>query len=112
MTEFTERLNNRRKELGLSVQDVVAALQLQGVDLTYQAVAAWFNGGRGERWSPEVLHIVLELLQTDLPTTVGNKPTAAPDFSSPIYNAVARELASLSPQQQAALLSLIKSFRA
>jgi transcriptional regulator with XRE-family HTH domain len=111
MTEFTDRLNERRKELGLTVQDVLSSLQLQGVDLTYQAVAGWFNGARGERWSPEILLAVLDLLQTDLRTLVGGEAPIQPDLSGPIYNAVAREIASLPEPQQAALLSLLRSFR-
>ena len=111
MDTFTARLNARRQELGLTVQDVVSALQLQGVSAAYQTVAAWFNGGRGERWEPATLHAVLSLLQTDLAAMLGASAPSPPDFASPILTATSRELASLPEHQQVAILSLIKSFR-
>ena len=111
MTEFTDRLDQRRKELGLTVQDVVSALQLSGLDISYQAVASWFNGGRGERWEPETLLMLLDLLQTDLRTVVGGGVSVVPDLSNPIYNAAAREIGSLSEPQQAALLTLLRTLR-
>lgn len=111
MDTFTSQLNARRQAMNMSVQDVASALQLQGLTVAYSTVAAWFNGGRGERWEPVTLHAVLTLLQTDLPTVLGGDAPKAPDFTSPIYNATARELASLSEQQQVAVLALIKSFR-
>jgi hypothetical protein len=112
MSDFTDFIDSRRKELGLSLTDVRLLLQLRGVAIAYPTVASWFNGDRGDRWKPDELLVLLELLQTDLTSAVRNHPTGAPDFSGPIYNAVSREIASLTEQQQAALLSLIKSFRA
>ena len=111
MSEFTDRIDSRRRELGLTIADVTSALQLQGVEVAYPTVAAWFNGGRGDRWRPEELFALLELLQTDLAVVIGNGLAATPDLSGPIYNAISRELASLTAQQQAALLSLVKSFQ-
>ena len=111
MSYFTDFINARRKELGLTLTDVQSLLQLKGVDVAYPTVASWFNGERGDRWKPDELLVLLELLQTDLAAAVGNNTSATPDLSGPIYNAVAREAMSLTEQQQAALLSLIKSFR-
>lgn len=111
MDTFTARLNARRQELGLSVQDITSALQIQGISVAYPTVAAWFNGGRGERWEPATLHAVLSLLQTDLTAMLGASAPTAPDFSIPILAATSRELASLPEHQQVAVLSLIKSFR-
>jgi transcriptional regulator with XRE-family HTH domain len=112
MSDFTDRIDSRRKELDLSLADVVSLLQLHGVDVAYQTVASWFNGERGDRWKPSELLILLGLLQTDLAAMAGNGLSELPDLSSPIYNATSRELASLTELQQVALLSLIKSFRA
>ena len=112
METFSELLNARRLELGLSIQDVASALKLKGIAVAYPTVAAWFNGGRGERWEPATLQSVLSLLQTDLASMVGGLPhTGSVDLSGPLYNAVAREIASLPEHQQVAVLSLIKSFR-
>jgi hypothetical protein len=112
MSDFTDHIDSRRKELGLSVSDVVSLLQLHGVDVVHQTVASWFNGERGDRWKPAELLVLLNLLQTDLSAMVGNGISKSPDLSSPIYNATSRELHSLTDLQQVALLSLIKSFRA
>ena len=110
-SSFSARINSRRRELGLSVQDIVSALQLLGISAAYPTVAAWFNGGRGERWEPDTLHALLTLLQTDLATLAGGLVPAPPDFSSPLYQATARELVALTEHQQVAVISLIKSFR-
>jgi hypothetical protein len=111
MSDFTDRINSRRKELGLSITDVVSLLQLRGVEVAYQTVASWFNGERGDRWKPSELLVLLGLLQTDLAAMAGDSLSELPDLTSPIYNATSRELASLRELQQVALLSLIKSFR-
>lgn len=110
MSAFTDALNARRVAIGLSVQDITEALQLRGIPAAYPTVAGWFNGGRGERWEPETLHAVLELLQTDLGTLLSKHAGRAPDFSDPIYSATSRAIAELTPAQQAAVLALIKSF--
>ncbi len=112
MSDFTDRIDARRKELGLSLADMVALLQLQRVDVAYPTVASWFNGERGDRWKPNELLVLLDLLQTDLAAMAGNGLSELPDLSNPIYNATYRELATLTESQQAALLSLIMSFRA
>lgn len=111
MSEFTDRLDARRKELGLSLRDLTSLLQLRGVDVSYETVAFWFRGKRGDRWRPDELVTLLALLQTDLTTMVTGADTTPPDLSGPIYNPVAREVALLPEEQQTALLAFIKSFR-
>lgn len=111
MSEFTDRLDARRKELGLSLRDLTSLLQLRGVDVSYETVAFWFRGKRGDRWRPDELVTLLALLQTDLKTMVTGADTTPPDMSGPIYNPVAREVALLPEEQQTALLAFIKSFR-
>ena len=111
MSEFTDRLDARRKELGLSLRDLTSLLQLRGVDVSYETVAFWFRGKRGDRWRPDELVPLLALLQADLKTMVTGADTTPPDLSGPIYNPVAREVALLPEEQQTALLAFIKSFR-
>ena len=111
MSEFTDRLDARRKELGLSLRDLTSLLQLRGIDVSYETVAFWFRGKRGDRWRPDELVTLLALLQTDLKTMVTGADTTPPDLSGPIYNPVAREVALLPEEQQTALLAFIKSFR-
>lgn len=111
MSEFTDRLDARRIEIGLSLRDLASLLQLKGVDVSYETVASWFRGKRGDRWRPDELVALLTLLQTDLKTMVTGAGTTPPDLSGPIYNPVFREVALLPDEQQTALLAFTKSFR-
>src|SRR3546814_20577758 len=47
MSRLSDNLTARRKQLGLTVPQVHAALQLMGVDVAKPTVYGWFNGNRG-----------------------------------------------------------------
>jgi hypothetical protein len=105
MSRFTDNLTARMKDLGMNVQDVTAALNQRGFDVAYSTVAGWLNGSRGERWIVKDLQGVLDVLQTDLAAMAGS----AELVEAPVPALTAREMQKLPPEQQQAVLAMVKA---
>lgn len=65
MSRLSDNLTARRKQLGLTVPQVHAALQLMGVDVAKPTVYGWLNGNRGFQ-NMDHLEAVCKVLQTDI----------------------------------------------
>lgn len=108
MTSFLDNLVARRKALGLTVEDVAAALNRRGMDVASSTVASWFNGNRGTRWKVDELRALLDVLQTDLQAMAGE---GAELVEAAVPAATAREMRDLSVEQQQAILTMVRSMR-
>lgn len=106
MTSFQSNLTKRRDELGKSVEDVMAEMNGRGFPVAYSTVAGWFNGSRGERWKVDELRALLDVLQTDLETMGSGE---AELVEEPVPAATAREMRRLTPEQQQAILAMVRS---
>lgn len=105
MSRFTDNLTARMRALGMNTQDVTAALNQRGINVAYSTVAGWLNGSRGERWAVKELQGVLDVLQTDLAAMAGE----AELVEAPVPAMTAREMQKLTPEQQQAVLAMVKS---
>lgn len=108
VSQFAYNLNKRRDELGLEVKDVAEELQRRGIKVVYSTVASWFNGTRGKRWDVDELATLLDILQTDLKAMGGN---SAELIEQPVPAMTAREMESLTPTQQQAILAMVRSMK-
>lgn len=108
MSTFHGNLTKRRDDLGMTVDDVVAELGRRGFVLAYSTVAGWFNENRGKRWKVDELRALLDVLQTDLESMGSGE---AELVEEPVPAATAREMRRLSPEQQQAILAMVRSMR-
>lgn len=104
MSQFTDNLTARMKQLGMEVTDVHAALSRRGITAEYSTVAGWLNGSRGTRWKVEELQGLLAVLQTDLAAMAGH----AELVEAPVPALTAHEMQKLSPEEQQAVLAMVK----
>src|SRR3546814_4839120 len=65
MSRLSDNLTARRKQLGLTVPQVHAALQLMGVDVAKPTVYGWLNGNRGFQ-NMDHLEAVCKVLKTEI----------------------------------------------
>ena len=105
MSQFTDNLDARRRELRMEIDDVVAAMNRRGFPVVYSTVAGWLNGNRGERWKVEELQGLLSVLKTDLAAMAGH----ARLVEAPLIAVAAGEMERLTPAQQQAILATIKA---
>lgn len=105
MSQFTDNLTARMKELGMELGDLTAELNRRGFDVAYSTVAGWLNGSRGERWKVDELQGLLDALQTDLAAMAGH----AELVEAPVPAITAREMQRLTPEQQQAVLAMVKA---
>lgn len=108
MSRFPENITSRRNDLGMSVEDVVSALQARGHAVEYSTVAGWFNGSRGKRWKVDELKSLLDILQTTLPAMAGDEAELVEDA---ISAATAREMRDLPPEKQQLIYAMVKSMK-
>lgn len=108
MTSFQSNLTKRRDELNMTVESVMAELNSRGFSVKYSTVAGWFNGTRGARWKVDELRALLEILQTDLDAMEAGE---AELVEEPVPAATAREMRRLTPEQQQAVLAMVRSMR-
>lgn len=92
----------------MSVEDVVAELGRRGHVFAYSTVAGWFNENRGKRWKVDELRALLDVLQTDLEQMGLGE---AELVEEPVPAAIARESRRLTPEQQQAILAMVRSMR-
>lgn len=109
MSSFINNLNAKRDSLNLSVRDVTDELNRRGISVAYGTVAGWFNGHRGARWKVEELKALCAVLQTDVDSLLAGEGELV---EAPVPAATAREMAGLSPEQQQAILAMVRSMRA
>lgn len=107
MTQLSDNLTSRRKELGKSVPEVHEALNRLGFDVAFSTVAGWFNGSRGVR-KMDHLKALCAVLETDLNRLAGDEIEIA---EGKVESAVVRELRDVSPAQREAVLALIRSMK-
>jgi transcriptional regulator with XRE-family HTH domain len=107
MSQLSDNLTSRRKQLGLEVADVHEALSRAGFDLAYSTVAGWLNGNRGVR-KMEHLKALCAVLQTDLNTLAGDEVEVA---EGKVESSVVREMRDLDPVQREAVLALVRSMK-
>jgi hypothetical protein len=105
MSRFTDNLTSRMRSLGMEVKHVHAELARRGFSAEYSTVAGWLNGSRGGRWKVDELQGLLEVLQTDLAAMAGH----AELVEAPVPALTAREMQKLSPEQQQAVLTMVKT---
>ena len=105
MSKFLDNLNAQRDRLGLTVEAVASELNRRGIPVAYPTVASWFNGHRGTRWKVDELKALLDILQTDLQAM----SEGAELVEDPVSAATARAMHALSPEQQQAILAMVKS---
>ena len=105
MSRFTDNLTARMKHLGMEVKDVHAEMLLRGFTVEYSTVAGWLNGSRGGRWKVDELQGLLDVLQTDLAAMAGH----AELVEAPVPAITAREMQKLTPEQQQAVLAMVKA---
>lgn len=105
MSQFTDNLTARRKQLGLEVEEVAAELNRRGINVAYSTVAGWLNGSRGSRWDVNELQGLLKVLQTDLDSMAGH----AELVEAPVPAITAVEMQKLSAEQQQAILAMVKT---
>lgn len=108
MKSFQSNLTKRRDELGMTVEDVVAAMNAKGFPVAYQTVAGWFNGSRGRRWKVDELLALMDVLRTELEVM---KSGEAELVEEPVPAATAREMRGLTAAQQQAILTMVRSMR-
>lgn len=106
MSKLSANLTKRREHLGMSVEDVVEELGRRGVLAAYSTVAGWFNGSRGARWKVNELRALLDVLQTDLDAMTEGEVELVEEA---LPAAIARETRKLTPQQQQAVLAMVKT---
>jgi len=107
MSKLSKNLAVRREALGLSVPQVQQELNRMGFNVAFSTVAGWFNGNRGVR-KMEHLKALCKILKTDLNALTKDDMEAA---DSPINIAIVREIAGLTPIQQAAVLATIRAMK-
>lgn len=107
MSTFHDNLTQHRDNLKLTVGDVTAELNRRGFPVAFSTVAGWFNGNRGTRWKVDELRALLDVLQTDLEAMAGE----AELIEEALPAATAREMRELTPEQQQAILAMVKSMR-
>lgn len=108
MTSFQSNLAKRRDDLKMTVESVMAEMHSRGFSVKYSTVAGWFNGTRGSRWKVKELRALLDILQTDLETMEAGE---AELVEEPVPAATAREMRRLPPEQQQAVLAMVKSMQ-
>lgn len=108
LSQFVFNLNTQRDRLGLEVKDIAAELNRRGFPVAYPTVAGWFNGNRGGRWKVDELYAVLEILKTTLEEM---KAGEAELVEEPVPAATAREMKSLTPEQQQSVLALVRTMQ-
>lgn len=107
MSQLSSNLTARRKELGLTVEDVQAAINRMGFPVAYSTVAGWFNGSRKVR-NMDHLVALCTALQSDLNSMVKGEMEVA---EGKIQTAVVRAMQDLDEAQQEMLLALAKSMK-
>lgn len=105
VSRFTDNLTKRMRQLGMDVGSVTAELNRRGISVAYSTVAGWLNGARGSRWNVDELQGLLEVLQTDLAAMAGH----AELIEAPIAALIAKETQKLPPEQQQAILAMVKT---
>lgn len=105
MSRFTDNLTARMKQLGMEIGDVTAELNRRGIAVEYSTVAGWLNGSRGSRWNVDALQGLLDVLQTDLAAMAGQ----AELVEAPVPAITAREMQKLTPEQQQAILAMVRA---
>jgi hypothetical protein len=108
MSKVSDNLTARRDKLGFRVEDVVAELAKRGIDRAYSTVAGWFNGSRGSRWNMDELRALLDILQTDLDSITEGQVELVEEK---LPAATAREMLSLSDEQQQLVLAMVRSMK-
>lgn len=108
MSSFHANLTRRRDERKLTVENVTDELNRRGFSVAYSTVAGWFNGSRGTRWKVDELRALLDVLQTDLETMGAGEAELVEEA---VPAATAREMRGLSPEQQQAILAMVKTMK-
>lgn len=108
MSSFSHNLNTQRDRLQLTVEAVVSEMAKRGHNLAYSTVAGWFNGQRGARWKVDELKALLEVLETDLESMTAGEVELVDE---PVTAATAREMRNLTPEQQQAVLAMVRTMR-
>lgn len=107
MTQLSDNMTARRKELMLSVPDVHVAMNRMGYDVAFSTVASWLNGTRSVR-SMEHLKALCVVLQSDLNTLAGGDIEIA---DGKVEATLLREVRGLRQEQREALLLLVRSMK-
>ncbi len=108
MSALATNLDNRRRQLGLTLADVHADLSLKGVQVSPSTVGHWFTGERRPR-QMEHLKALCEVLQTSISQMAGEDPEFAQDaFESVLL----KEGRSLSVAQREAVLAMLHAMKA
>lgn len=107
MSQLSSNLTARRKELGMTVEDVQVAVNRLGFPVAYSTVAGWLNGSR-EVGKMDHLVALCAALQTDLDSMAKGEIAVA---EGKVETAVVRALRDLDPAQQEILLALAKSMK-
>lgn len=108
MTSFQSNITKRRDELGMTVEDVMVAMNAKGFPVAYATVAGWFNGSRGRRWKVDELLALMDVLRTEVEVM---KAGEAELVEEPVPAATAREMRGLTSTQQQAVLAMVRSMR-
>lgn len=106
MTSFQSNLTRRRDELNMTVESVMAEMNSRGFPVKYSTVAGWFNGTRGARWKVDELLALVDILKTDVESM---KAGEAELVEEPVPAATARAMRQLTPEQQQAVLAMVRS---
>lgn len=108
MSKISDNLTARRDKLGMTVDEVVAALSARGITRAYSTVAGWFNGSRGSRWDMDELKALLDVLQTDLDAMTNGEVELVEEK---VPAATAREMRGLSEEQQQVVLAMVRAMK-
>lgn len=108
MSRFALNITARRKDLGMTVDQVVEELQRRGHAVEFSTVAGWFNGSRGKRWKVDELKSLLDILQTTLPAMTDGEGELV---EQAVPAATAREMEGLSPEQQQLVYAMVKQMK-
>jgi transcriptional regulator with XRE-family HTH domain len=105
MSQLSENLNERRKALGLTYEDVHAKLEENGVIVSISTVGHWFNGTREPR-SMKNLRALCDALETSIHSVLGE------DFTYPQSKPeqlLLNKFRLMTAEQQSAYLLLAES---
>lgn len=102
MRQLNEKLDELRRSLGYTYEQVQGKLEARDVHITAAAVGHWFNGTRKPR-SMKHLQALCAVLESTLAAVVGDEIEIAESAKEQL---ILKQFRGMSPEQQGAFLAL------
>lgn len=106
MSNISDRLNLHRKNAGIKIGWITQELAKLGIDRAESTVAGWFNGSRGSRWDMDELLAVLHVMGLEIDWLKDGEVELVEER---IPAEIAREARNLTPEQQQAVLAIVRT---